>query len=123
MNKEEILEKSRREKEDEGVVYALNKGHRYGAGGMNLMIISRSAKGNDIYKEEGGRSDDGGAKTQGMNSTLFNMMTSMVGTGMNKGANGKKADEVTTPVLDALTAPPEKGFFARLRERGKGAQE
>lgn len=26
-------------------------------------------------------------------------------------------------VLDALTAPPEKGFFARLRERGKGAQE
>ena len=71
-------------------------------GGMNLMIISRSAKGNDIYKEEGGRSDDGAAKTQGMNSTIFNMMTSMVGTGMNKGANGKKADEVTTPVLDAL---------------------
>lgn len=26
-------------------------------------------------------------------------------------------------VLDALTAPPEKGFFARLRERGKGARE
>ena len=38
MNKEEILEKSRREKEDEGVVYALNKGHRYGAGGMHLMM-------------------------------------------------------------------------------------
>ena len=37
-----------------------------------------------------------------MNSTIFNMMTSMVGTGMNKGANGKKADEVTAPVLDAL---------------------
>ena len=38
MNKEEILAKSRQEKEDEGVVYAFNKGHRYGAGGMNLMM-------------------------------------------------------------------------------------
>lgn len=37
-----------------------------------------------------------------MNSTLFNMLTSMVGTSMNKGANGKKADQVTSPVLDAL---------------------
>ena len=38
MNKEEILEKSRREKEDEGVTYALDKGRRYGVGGMNLMM-------------------------------------------------------------------------------------
>lgn len=37
-----------------------------------------------------------------MNSTLFNLMTSIVGTGMNKGANSKKADQVTSPVLDAL---------------------
>lgn len=29
-------------------------------------------------------------------------MTSIVGTGMNKGANSKKADQVTSPVLDAL---------------------
>ena len=72
-------------------------------GGMNLMIISRSAKGNGIYDEEnGGRKDSGKDKTGGMNSTLFNLMTSMVGTGMNKGANSKKADQVTTPVLDAL---------------------
>lgn len=72
-------------------------------GGMNLMIISRSAKGNGIYDEEsGGRKDSGKDKTSGMNSTLFNLMTSIVGTGMNKGANSKKADRVTSPVLDAL---------------------
>ena len=33
---------------------------------------------------------------------MFNLITSMVGTGMNKGANSKKADAVTSPVLDAL---------------------
>lgn len=72
-------------------------------GGMNLMIISRSAKGNGVYDEEsGGRKDSGKDKTSGMNSTLFNLMTSMVGTGMNKGANSKKADQATTPVLDTL---------------------
>lgn len=72
-------------------------------GGINLMIISRSAKGKGIYKEDGGR-DDGGKQNAmgGMNSTMFNMITSMVGPGMNKGANGKKADAVTSPVLDAL---------------------
>lgn len=72
-------------------------------GGMNLMIISRSAKGNGIYKEEGGRDDDGKQNAMGgMSSTMFNMITSMVGPGMNKGANGKKADTVTSPVLDVL---------------------
>ena len=72
-------------------------------GGMNLMIISRSAKGNAVYKEDGGRGDDGKQdKMKGMNSTMFNVITSMVGTGMNKGANSKKADAVTSPVLDVL---------------------
>ena len=71
--------------------------------GINLMILSRSAKGNAIYDENGeGRDDSGDKKMSGMNSTMFNMITSMVGTGMNKGANSKKADQVTTPVLDAL---------------------
>lgn len=78
-------------------------GNRAVTGGMNLMIISRSAKGSGVYKEEGGR-DDGGKQNAmgGMSSTMFNMITSMVGPGMNKGANGKKADAVTSPVLDAL---------------------
>ena len=71
-------------------------------GGMNLMIISRSANGNGVYKEDGGRADSGDSKMQGMSSTMFNMITSMVGPGMNKGANGKKADAVTSPVLDQL---------------------
>lgn len=72
-------------------------------GGINLMIISRSSQGKGIYKEEGGR-DDGGKQNAmgGMSSTMFNMITSMVGTGMNKAANGKKADRLTSPVLDVL---------------------
>ncbi len=72
-------------------------------GGFNLMIISRSAKGQGIYDEEkGGRDESNADKMKGMNSTMFNLITSMVGTGMNKGANGKQADEVTSPSLDAL---------------------
>ncbi len=72
-------------------------------GGFNLMIISRSAKGQGIYDEEkGGRDESNSDKMKGMNSTMFNMITSMVGTGMNKGANGKKADQITSPSLNVL---------------------
>ena len=71
-------------------------------GGMNLMIITRSANGKGVYKEEGGREDSDEGKMQGMSSTMFNLITSVVGPGMNRGANGKKADSITTPVLDAL---------------------
>lgn len=83
-------------------LHSLDK-NRAVTGGINLMIISRSAKGNGVYKEEGGRDDEGKQKSMGgMSSTMFNMITSMVGPGMNKGANGKKADAVTSPVLDVL---------------------
>ncbi len=72
-------------------------------GGYNLMIISRSAGGKGVYDEEsGGRDNSGEQKTQGMNSLMFNIITSMVGTGMNKGANSKKADAIVSPVLDAM---------------------
>ena len=72
-------------------------------GGFNLMIISSAKKGKGIYDEEGGGRDESGDKAmQGMNSTLFNMVTNMVGTGMNKAANSKKADEATSPLLDSL---------------------
>lgn len=72
-------------------------------GGFNLMIISKAKKGKGIYDEEtGGRKNDSDAKMQGMNSTMFNMITSMVGTGMNKSANSKAADEATSPCLDLL---------------------
>lgn len=70
-------------------------------GGFNLMIIASAAKGKGLYKEDGGlnRKESSGG---GMNSTFFNLITNMVGTGMNKSANGKKADAATTPALDAL---------------------
>lgn len=71
-------------------------------GGFNLMIIKSSVDGKGIYKEEGGRDDSSEKKMAGMNSTMFNMVTSMIGSGMNKAANGKKADEATTPVLATL---------------------
>lgn len=72
-------------------------------GGFNLVIISRSQKGKGIYdSNEGGRSNDAEKKMSGMSSTMFNIITNIVGTGMNQGANGKKADLATTPVLDAL---------------------
>ncbi len=71
--------------------------------GFNLMIISSSAKGKGIYDEENGGRDDSQDKKMGnMNSTMFNLITSMVGTGMNKAANGKQADKATTPALKTL---------------------
>ena len=72
-------------------------------GGFNLMIISNAAKGKGIYDENGdGRDDSGDKKMQGMNSTMFNLIVSMIGTGMNKAANSKAADAATTPSLDLL---------------------
>ncbi|MGN0998340.1 MAG: glycoside hydrolase family 2 TIM barrel-domain containing protein [Faecousia sp.] len=76
-------------------------GTRPVTGGFNLMIIANAKKGKGIYNEEGGMNNDAD-KMQGMNSTMFNMITNMVGSGMNKSANGKAADEATTPCLDAL---------------------
>lgn len=72
------------------------------SGGFNLTIIANAAKGKTVYKEDGGRDDSGEKKTAGMNSTMFNMVASVVGTGMNKAANGKQADQATAPVLDTL---------------------
>ncbi|MBQ9663126.1 MAG: DUF4982 domain-containing protein [Oscillospiraceae bacterium] len=72
-------------------------------GGFNLMIISNAAKGKGIYDENGeGRDESSDKKLQGMNSTVFNMVTSLIGTGMNKSANSKKADAATTPALAQL---------------------
>lgn len=72
-------------------------------GGFNLMIIANAAKGKEIYNgDEGGRDESNDKKMDKMNSTMFNMIVSMVGTSMNKAANGKKADLATTPILDAL---------------------
>ena len=72
-------------------------------GGFNLMIISSAKKGKGIYDDEqGGRKNDGDNKMQGMNSTMYNFIASMVGTGMNKSASSKSADLATSPALDLL---------------------
>lgn len=73
-------------------------------GGINLMILVRSAAGNAVYKEEGGveESDAQKQKPQAMTSTVFNQMTAAIGTGMNNSANSQEADRITTPILDLL---------------------
>ena len=70
-------------------------------GGFNLMIITNAAKGKGIYKEEGGMNEDTN-KMNGMNSTMFNLVTSFIGPGMNKSANSKKSDEICSPSLEML---------------------
>lgn len=75
--------------------------------GINLMVIEMASKGKGVYKEEGGRSDSDRKtgkpkKERKSGSIFFNMMTSVVGTNMNKMANSKHADRVTSPCLDAL---------------------
>lgn len=88
--------------------------------GLNLMIIANSAKGKGIYDEDGGRRDDSSEqKMNGMNSTMFNFITSMVGTGMNKAANGKQADTVTTPVMETLDICGYNYASGRYANEGK----
>lgn len=89
-------------------IHELDK-NRAVTGGMNLMIMYMASKGKGIYKEEGGRAGEEKErkkgkkkKEQASGSLFFNLMVSMIGTGMNKQANSDKADQVTTPVLDAL---------------------
>ena len=70
--------------------------------GYNLMIVTNAAKGKAVYDaEKGGRNEDD-SKMSGMNSTMFNMITSFIGSGMNKSANSKKSDEICSPALDLL---------------------
>lgn len=75
---------------------------RFVTAGFNLMIVTNAVKGKSIYNsEEGGRNEDDN-KMGGMNSTMFNMITSFIGSGMNKAANSKKSNEICSPALDAL---------------------
>ena len=73
--------------------------------GTNLMIIGRAAKGQGIYQDGEQKTGGGEGKKEkeGQNASLmFNIMASFVGSGMNKGGNSKKVDELTTPFLDSL---------------------
>lgn len=76
--------------------------------GLNLMIISRAAKGQGIYQDvdknqeeikKANKSSDANPQNA---SLMFNIMVSFVGTGMNKGGNSPKVDALATPMIDAL---------------------
>lgn len=79
--------------------------------GINLMIIERASRGQGIYANDGSgvqaqkkkKPKNGQQEEKVQNASLmFNIMASFIGSGMNKAANSKHADAVTTPVLDAL---------------------
>ena len=88
--------------------------------GFNLMIIKSAAKGKGVYKEDGsGRDDSADKKMVGMNSTMFNLITNIVGTGMNKAANGAAADRATSPSLDQLDVAGYNYASGRYQKEGK----
>lgn len=76
--------------------------------GLNLMIISRAAKGQGIYQdvdknqEEIKKANKASDANPQNASLMFNIMVSFVGTGMNKGGNSPKVDALATPMIDAL---------------------
>lgn len=88
-------------------------------GGFNLLIIRSSVKGNGIYLEDGGRDESKDKKMAGMNSTLFNMLASLVGSGMNKAANGKKTDAIITPLLAEMDIAGYNYASGRYPKEGK----
>ena len=95
-------------------------GSRLVTGGFNLMIIANAAKGKGVYAEDGsGRDESNDKKMSGMNSTMFNMMTNIVGTGMNKAANSAKADTATSPSLDQLDVAGYNYASGRYSKDGK----
>ena len=93
-------------------------------GGFNLFILSRAASGKSVYKDDGsGRDQSNDEKTAGMNSLMFNILTSMIGSSMNKGANSKKADKITSPVLDSLDIAGYNYASGRYPLEGKAHPE
>lgn len=73
--------------------------------GTNLMIISRAAKGIGIYQEPEKNEEKkrNAANTDHQNASLmFNIMASMIGTGMNKAGNSSKVDKLVSPFVDCL---------------------
>ena len=88
-------------------------------GGINLMILSRSAAGSGIYDGNGG----GGStfQTEGMTSQAYNNLVAMVGASMSgKMLLRPQVDSVTTPILDALDIA---GYnYGRGRYEAEGLQ-
>ncbi len=71
--------------------------------GLNLMILQTAAKGKAVSKADTENGKEEAAKMPApTNSTMFNMMAAMIGTGMNKSAANKEVDAAASPVLDLL---------------------
>lgn len=91
--------------------------------GFNLMIIANAAKGKSMYKEDGGLNAGGADQQMGNSSMMFNVITSFIGSGMNKAANSKKADAATSPALDALDIAGYNYASGRYPLEGKAHPE
>ena len=80
--------------------------------GINFMVLMMASSGKGLYDEgglakdyaDGNRAEkDGGRRAERKSgSLLFNTMMSVLGKGINRMGNSKKADRATTPVLDLL---------------------
>lgn len=78
-------------------------------GGINLMILTSAAAGQDIFAGDGASEDSpfaavfGGLGGGEMTSSVYNQIVSMVGSGMSGPALlAPNVDQITTPILDAL---------------------
>lgn len=103
-------------------IHSLDR-NRAVTGGINLFMIHMASRGKGIYKEEGGRANEGKPgkpKKQGASGSLFfNLLTSMIGTQMNRMANSSGADKVTSPCLDALDIAGYNYASGRYAMEGK----
>ena len=74
--------------------------------GLNLMVMSRYAKGQGIYKD--GVQNTGPKKQKQKEekvqngSLIFNIIASFTGSGMNNGGNSPKVDALATPIINTL---------------------
>ena len=109
------------------LLHGLDKGRPVTAG-INLMIIDRASRGQGIYANDGSgvqaqkkkKPKDGQQEEKVQNASLmFNIMASLIGSGMNKAANSKHADAVTAPVLDALDLAGYNYASGRYEKDGK----
>lgn len=74
--------------------------------GLNLMVMSRAAKGQGIYQDGEQKTNAPGGKKKEekvQNGSLaFNIMATLIGPGMNRGGNSPKVDAIATPIINAL---------------------
>lgn len=73
--------------------------------GVNLVIMSRTAKGSAFYEDGAEKKTGAGSRPEeeGQNaSLLFNTIATFIGPAMTRAANSKKVDAATSPFLDSL---------------------